>query len=64
MPTPAHPHRVRLYGGRHTHNVQPGFVVGHFTACGTVVHRNDHRLPADEPVTCPACKRTLAKENQ
>ncbi|MES9804947.1 hypothetical protein [Streptomyces cinereoruber] len=63
MPTPAAPQRVRLYGGRNTHAARPGRM-GRVTPCGYPVGRTDHRLPADEPVTCPACKRNLAKENR
>ncbi|MFC7794597.1 hypothetical protein [Streptomyces cinereoruber] len=63
MPTPADSNRVRLHGGRNTHAAQPGRM-GSVTPCGYPVGRLDHWLPADEPVTCPACKRALAKENR
>ncbi|MGA4941750.1 hypothetical protein [Streptomyces cinereoruber] len=62
MTQPVHPHRVRLHGGRNTHAARPGRM-GSVTPCGYPVGRNDHQLPADEPVTCPACKRAIAKEN-
>ncbi|MFC9700892.1 hypothetical protein ACFTWD_09395 [Streptomyces sp. NPDC056943] len=54
--------RVRLYGGRNTHAARPGRTgTGHVTPCNYPVGRNDHWLPDDEPVTCPTCKRILAK---
>ncbi|MFE7510138.1 hypothetical protein ACFU8I_02755 [Streptomyces sp. NPDC057540] len=53
--------RVRLYGGRHTHAARPGRGTTYRTPCGHLTTRNDHWLPDTEPVTCPACNRTLAR---
>ncbi|MFF9632900.1 hypothetical protein [Streptomyces fradiae] len=58
------PHRVRLHGGRNTHAARdildgPDRITGcdyYLDAAAT-----NHELPADEPVTCPACKRRLAR---
>ncbi|PVC73502.1 hypothetical protein [Streptomyces sp. CS081A] len=54
--------RVRLHGGRNTHAAQPDGSTAIFTTCGHITCPEDHWLPADEPVTCPACKRAIAKE--
>lgn len=54
--------RVRLYGGRHTHAAQPGRGKTYRTGCNKLTTRNDHWLPDAEPVTCPACKRALARK--
>ncbi|MFC8267779.1 hypothetical protein ACFUIZ_18910 [Streptomyces cinereoruber] len=45
MPTPAHPQRVRLHGGRNIHAARPGRM-GRVTPCGYPVGRLDHWLPA------------------
>lgn len=66
MPTPAHPHRVRLHGGRNTHAARDLLSGDRETACDYFLaadSRNHWGEPTD-PVTCPACKRALAKENR
>ncbi|MEW5658306.1 hypothetical protein ABGT92_23670 [Streptomyces cinereoruber] len=67
MTTSAHPHRVRYRLGVTIHAVRvlAGLVPTRETACEFILSDpRNHDLPADEPVTCPACKRNLAKENR
>ena len=61
MTTPATtPDRVRLHNGRRTHAAHPG-AQRRFTFCGYPTNKRDHWLPDDEPVTCHACQRAIAR---
>jgi len=60
----SHPHRVRLHGGRKTHatrKINGG--IDQVTACDTHLPDSgrDINIDPNEPVTCPDCKRALAK---
>ena len=63
MTQPDHPHRVRLHGGRNTHAARDLNTGDRTTACDYFLpdEARNHRLDPTEPVTCPACKRALAK---
>jgi len=53
--------RVRLVGTDPIHATQPDQIAAIFTACGSITCPEDRWLSDTEPVTCSACKRTLAK---
>lgn len=64
MVGPRCPHRVRLHRGRNTHAARELPISGgHETACDYVLDdgASNHWLPWVTPVTCPGCKRALAK---
>ncbi|MDF2708156.1 MAG: hypothetical protein K0R62_3808 [Nonomuraea muscovyensis] len=65
MTQPSHPHRVRLHGGRNTHAARDLNGGDHITACDYFLptEARNHWLDPAEPVTCPACKRALARED-
>lgn len=58
--------RVRLHGGRNTHAART--VAGdeaeyRITPCGQWLDPDaiNHWLPADSPITCPACTRKVSR---
>jgi hypothetical protein len=55
--------RVRVWGGRNTHAAEhygPDNI-GFLTPCNVIGNFDgNHVLPADTPVTCPACIRRTA----
>lgn len=58
-----YPHRLRLYGGRNTHAAEQLAISGGLlTACDYDVGPVYHRMPDSNVVTCPGCRRVLAKE--
>lgn len=60
-----YPHRVRLHGGRNTHAARDiPTSRSRVTACDCYLDAeavNDWK-PDTAPITCPACKRAIAKE--
>lgn len=63
MIQPSHPHRVRLHGGRNTHAARDLNTGDRATACDYFLpgEAKNHNLDRREPVTCPTCKRILAR---
>ena len=51
-----YPHRVRLHRGRNAHAAREEGSSGYMGRRGA-----NHWLPATEAVTCPGCKRAMAK---
>ena len=60
----SYPHRVRLYRGRDTHGARKAAAEpGYMTACDQYLGNAgaNQWLPDGTPVTCPGCKRAMAK---
>lgn len=66
MTAHSYPRRVRLHGGRNVHAARDLSGDGRATACDyyLVADARNEWKPNDAPITCPACLRAIAKEQQ